>query len=127
MLPRPRALVSAFTFLAALVSPALAQSSSPAPVARAYVSTPLAVQGFAVAANGRLTPLPGSPYPGIALTHMSTAKGYLFGSGADANTVYSFAIQSDGFPFRSGAGALGGDHAVPFDVPGGAERAGYLV
>lgn len=94
MLYRSLSLASAFTLFAALVSPAMAQSSKP--VAYAYVSTPLAVEGFAVAANGRLTPLPGSPYPGIALTHMSIAKGYLFGSGADANTVYSFAIRSDG-------------------------------
>jgi hypothetical protein len=94
MLYRSLSLASAFTLLAALVSPAIAQSSNP--VAYAYVSTPLAVEGLAVAANGRLTPLPGSPYPGIALTHMSISKGYLFGSGADANSVYSFVIHSDG-------------------------------
>jgi len=100
MLSRPLTLARALTFLVALVAvfaaPAIAQSSGSAPVARAYISTPLAVEGFAVAADGRLTPLPGSPYPGISLTHMSAAKGYLFGSGKDANTVYSFTIRSDG-------------------------------
>ena len=94
MRSRPLALLSALPLLFVLVAPAFAQST--APVARAYVSTPLAVEGFAVAADGRLTPLPGSPYPGISLTHMSIAKGYLFGSGADAGTVYSFSIGSDG-------------------------------
>jgi hypothetical protein len=96
MIRRASALSSASAFLAISASFAFAQTSNPAPVAYAYVSTPVAIEGFAVAANGRLTPVPGSPYAGIAVTHMSIAKGYLFGSGDDANTVYSFAIKSDG-------------------------------
>jgi hypothetical protein len=88
----PLAFVFAFVFFGLS---SLAQGST-APVARAYFSTPTSVIGYAVAANGRVTSLPGSPYPNHAVTHLSYAHGFLFGPGIDNAHVYTYGIASNG-------------------------------
>jgi hypothetical protein len=74
----------------------VAQSISNAPVAYVYVSTPTYAVGYSVAPNGRLTPVPGSPYTNIALSHMSVSKGFLFGSGHDQENLHSYRMHADG-------------------------------
>jgi hypothetical protein len=81
-----------FAFVA-FGSISFAQSS---PVARAYISTASAIRGYAVASDGRVTALPGSPYLNKAVTHLSYAHGFLFGPGADNKHVYTYAIGSNG-------------------------------
>jgi hypothetical protein len=70
--------------------------STPAPVARTYISDSTSIRGYAVAADGRVTSLPGSPYLNHAVTHLSYAHGFLFGPGADNAHVYSYRIASNG-------------------------------
>jgi hypothetical protein len=66
------------------------------PVAFVYVSRPTHVDGFAVSSGGKLTPVPGSPFSGISVDHMSVTKKFLFGDGDDFKTLYTFSIASDG-------------------------------
>lgn len=73
-----------------------AAEAATAPAAYVYVSRPTHVDGFAVAANGRLTPVSGSPFANIAVSHMSIAKGFLFGSGDDQTSIRAFAIGANG-------------------------------
>jgi hypothetical protein len=86
------AFVFAFVVLGSI---SLAQSST-APVARAYISGPTSIRGYAVAPDGKVTPLPGSPYSNHAVTHLSSAHGFLFGPGADNKHVYTYAIAANG-------------------------------
>ncbi len=91
-----------FVCLTALVGPAVAQESayqrpSPTPpVAYVYVSRPTHIDGFAASSSGELTPVPGSPFPNISVTHLSANKKFLFGTDANGKYVYSFSIASDG-------------------------------
>jgi hypothetical protein len=71
------------------------QPDSSAAVAYVYVARPTHIDGFAAAANGKLTPVPGSPYANFALSHMSVNKKFLFGIGNNGD-IYSFSIASDG-------------------------------
>src|SRR5271156_6202731 len=71
-------------------------AASSSPVAYVYVSRPTHIDGFAVSSNGKLTPVPGSPFPGISARAMSVPKKFLFGVGDDFQTLYSFSIASDG-------------------------------
>ena len=90
-------LIAAFCAGAALILPSTAQTSTAnSPVAYVYVSTPTYAEGFAVAPNGRLTPVPGSPFTNIALSHMSVNKNFLFGSGHDQENLHSYRIHADG-------------------------------
>jgi hypothetical protein len=77
-----------------------AQTATPAstssPVARVYVSRPTHVDAFDVSSAGKLTPVPGSPFSGISVYHMSVTKKFLFGLGDDFQTIYSYSIASDG-------------------------------
>jgi hypothetical protein len=86
--------------LTALVGPALAQVPAfkrpPQSSAYVYVSRPTHIDGFAVAANGELTPVPGSPYPNISVSHLSANGNFLFGTDANGKYVYSFSIFSNG-------------------------------
>lgn len=78
---------------------AVAQDSvaiSTTPVAYVYVSRPTHIDGFAAAADGKLTPVPGSPFAGIAVGHMSVNKKFLFGAGDNQTEIYTFSIGSDG-------------------------------
>jgi hypothetical protein len=71
------------------------ENTGAAPVAFVYMSRPTHIDGFAAAANGKLTPVPGSPFANIAVTHMSVNKSYLFGVGTGAD-VYTFSIAANG-------------------------------
>lgn len=65
------------------------------PVAFVYVSTRTGIDAFASNDNGRLTAVPGSPYPG-AVNSMSVNKKYLFGAGVNATDITTFSIASNG-------------------------------
>ena len=77
---------------------AIQDSTSSAPVAYVYVSdvpnNMPEIHAFAAAANGRLTPVSGSPFPGGAEDGMAVNGKYLFGT--DGVYIYSFSIASDG-------------------------------
>ena len=103
MLHRHRLYPVAALFLgAALVPTASTQTAKSAatgsnsPVAYVYVSRPTHVDGFAASASGKLTPVPGSPFSDISLSHMSVIRQFLFGAGDDRQSIYSFAIASNG-------------------------------
>jgi len=90
------------TLLATTLAPTCtAQTSENAekaasPVAYVYVSRPTHVDGFAASAEGKLTPVKGSPFAGITLSHMSVTRKFLFGPGDDGVTIYGYSIASDG-------------------------------
>jgi hypothetical protein len=67
-----------------------------APVAYVYVSRPTHVDGFAASSSGKLTPVPGSPFSNIALSHMSVTKKFLFGASDDQADIYTYSIASNG-------------------------------
>jgi len=90
-------LIATVLTVAALVQASAAQIPIVnSPVAYVYVSTPTYAAGYSVAPNGRLTPVPGSPYTNIALSHMSVAKSFLLGSGHDQENLHSYRIHADG-------------------------------
>lgn len=66
------------------------------PVAYVYVSRPTHVDGFAASSSGKLTAVPGSPFAGISVSHMSVTKKYLFGAGDDQQNIYTFSIAANG-------------------------------
>jgi len=87
--------------LVAAVSQSRAQeaattTSASSPVAYVYVTRPTHVDGFAGASNGKLTPIPGSPFSNMALNHLSVTKNFLFGAGNDGVHLYSYSIASNG-------------------------------
>jgi hypothetical protein len=88
------ATISAGTGLAQTATVQSSKSSSP--IAYVYVSRPTHVDGFAASSNGKLTPVPGSPFSNIALSHMSVTKKFLFGASDDGADIYSYSIASDG-------------------------------
>jgi hypothetical protein len=65
-------------------------------VAYVYVARPTHVDGFAASASGKLTPVPGSPFPNIKLDHLSVTSKFLFGTYYNADDIYSFSIGSNG-------------------------------
>jgi hypothetical protein len=69
-------------------------AASTSPVAYVYVSESTGIEAFAAASDGKLTPVPGSPFGGVAIGHISENSKYLFGLGADG--IYSYAIAADG-------------------------------
>ncbi len=77
-----------------------ASFASNAPVAYVYVSSnstgnAYEVHAFAASANGKLTPVSGSPFQADVTTMASNGK-YLFGSNQNGMYVESFAIEGDG-------------------------------
>jgi WD40 repeat protein len=99
-------LLSTLSMSAAIVQPASAQTSdtqaaaSSAPVAFVYVSStpgngPNKINAFTAAANGKLTPVPGSPFSGN-VTFMAVNGKYLFGSTKSGVYVAAFSIQPNG-------------------------------
>jgi hypothetical protein len=70
------------------------------PIAYVYVTRPTHLDGFAVSANGTLTPVPGSPFAGISLYDLSVTKHYptpyLIGGSDDKVHILSYAIASNG-------------------------------
>jgi hypothetical protein len=97
-----------FTLLAAIsTAAAVAQTAgeqaadvtpatSSTPLAFVYVSRPTHVDGFAASSNGKLTPVPGSPFANIKVGNLSVNKKFLFGSGDDGEDIYTFSIASNG-------------------------------
>ena len=71
-------------------------TSSTAPVAYVYVGKALHLAAYAVASNGKLTQLPGSPFPNIYLQHESVNKKYLFGEDDDGNDIDTYSVASNG-------------------------------
>ena len=71
-------------------------TSSTAPVAYVYVGKSLHLAAYAVALDGRLTQLPGSPFPNIYLNHESVNKKYLFGENSDGKDIDTYSIASNG-------------------------------
>jgi hypothetical protein len=87
---------------ASLTAAALAQTTdqpeatkTSSPVAFVYVSSPTGIDAFAASSTGRLTPVPGSPFPG-AVNSMSVNKKYLFGAGDNGIDIFTFSIGSNG-------------------------------
>lgn len=72
------------------------KSSAASAVSYAYVAYPTELAAYSVAANGQVTQLPGSPYAGIALNHLSVSGNYLFGPGHDNVHVYAYKRNADG-------------------------------
>jgi hypothetical protein len=127
-----RRLVRLGTAVCAAAALAQAVSSQPAngPVAYVYVaSTPAGssvneVQAFAAAPSGKLTPVPGSPFP-YAVTSMAVNGLFLMAASQTASDVNAYRIESDGgltlatttnytAPNSNGCGAAGHvyfDHA----------------
>ena len=86
----------AFSLAASAQTEATIQASTSSPVAYAYVSSASTqkTRAFAVASDGTLTPVSGSPFrTGYTLSLAVNAK-YLFFS--DSVYIYSYAIASDG-------------------------------
>ena len=89
------------TFVAAALvfaGPALSQVSgnaAPAAVAHVYVASTKQVYAFSAAADGRLTPVPGSPFS-ESLSWIAANSHYLFGTEPDGTTIASFSMASDG-------------------------------
>jgi hypothetical protein len=74
-------------------TPATASS----PVARVYVTRPTHLDGFDVSASGVMTAVPGSPFSGIDLFHLSVSDGkYLIGESDDHAHIITYAIESNG-------------------------------
>jgi hypothetical protein len=71
-------------------------TTSTSPVAYVYVSRPTHLDGFAASSSGRLTPVPGSPFSNIAVSHLSVTNKFLFGAGDDNESIFSYAIASNG-------------------------------
>jgi 6-phosphogluconolactonase (cycloisomerase 2 family) len=99
-----KAATCVFASFVALGAQALSAETVPTgstTVAYVYVSyTPAAsssnkIAGFAAAANGTLTTLPGSPYL-ANVGSMAVNRAYLFGSNMTGNWVSSFSIHSNG-------------------------------
>ena len=76
-------------------------AASSAPVAFVYVSNNPSnsstnqIVAFTAAANGKLTPVPGSPFPDD-VTDMAVNGKYLFASTRNGIYVAAFAIETDG-------------------------------
>jgi hypothetical protein len=71
-------------------------ASSSSPVARVYVSRPTHVDAFDVSSSGKLTPVPGSPFAGISVYHMSVTNKFLFGASDDNEHIITYAMDSNG-------------------------------
>ncbi len=65
------------------------------PVAHVYVAEPTSILGYTAAADGRLTPIPGSPFSASVFGLAATGT-YLFGSDFDGVHVHAYHIQPNG-------------------------------
>jgi 6-phosphogluconolactonase (cycloisomerase 2 family) len=94
-------LISAFCTTAAFAQMTFAQTSTSSPVAFVYVSSnpnnssTNQINAFAATANGKLTPVPGSPFRDD-VTSMAVNGKYLFGSTRNGIYVAAFSIAQDG-------------------------------
>jgi hypothetical protein len=71
-------------------------TSSSTPVAHVYVTRPTHLDAFDVSSSGKLTAVPGSPFSGIDLFHLSVSGQYLIGESDDHAHIITYAIQSNG-------------------------------
>jgi hypothetical protein len=88
-----------FTLLPACLTYAQTEdsNSSSAPVAHVYVTRPTHLDAFDVSASGKLTAVPGSPFSGIDLFHLSVSHDeYLIGESDDHAHIITYAIESNG-------------------------------
>src|ERR1700678_1267402 len=102
------ATISTGTALAQTSTDQTSESAASTPVAYVYVSRPTHVDGFAASSSGKLTPVPGSPFANIGLSHMSVIKKFLFGAGNNGGpdcggpdpvcsfSIYTYSIGSNG-------------------------------
>ncbi|MGA2558163.1 MAG: hypothetical protein ABSF17_00680 [Terracidiphilus sp.] len=98
--------VSAIMVVSACALAASAQATDPqsnqvtpdssSPVAYVYVTRPTHIDGFAAAANGQLTAVPGSPYAGIGVNSLSVNTQFLFGGDDNGASIDTFKIASNG-------------------------------
>jgi hypothetical protein len=70
-------------------------SATAAPVAHVYVANSNHVYAFSAAADGKLTPVPGSPFK-ESLSWMGANGHYLFGFEGSGTTIASFSMAPDG-------------------------------
>jgi hypothetical protein len=94
------------------IQPNETPAASSSPVAYVYVSRPTHVDGFAASSTGKLTPVPGSPFSGISVFHMSVTQKFLIGAGDDFQTIYTYSIASNG-SLRSVASLDATKYAMP--------------
>ncbi len=87
-------LSTASTSLHAQTADASPSNAGSEPVAFVYATRPTHVDGFAAASNGKLTPVPGSPFHTPGFLHLSVNKKFLFGF--DGTNIYSYAIAANG-------------------------------
>jgi hypothetical protein len=76
-------------------SPEPTTNATSAPAAYVYVSAKAGVYAFSAGANGKLTPVVGSPFKG-QLTSMAVNGKYLFGAGSNLIDIYSYFIAANG-------------------------------
>ena len=76
-------------------APEQISNAASAPAAFAYVSAKGGIYAFSAAANGKLTPVSGSPFKG-QLTSMAVNGKYLFGAGSNLINIYSYSIAANG-------------------------------
>lgn len=99
---RPSLTTISFIWVTLLSLSATAQapvdSVNPAatPVAFVYVTRTTQIDGFAAAASGKLTPVPGSPFPHITVNHIAGNGKYLFAVSSDGSAIETFSIEADG-------------------------------
>jgi len=93
-------LALSFTLLSAGLTYAQTEdsNSSTAPVARVYVTRPTHLDVFNVSSSRKLTPISGSPFSNISLSHLSINKKFLFGASDDQKTIITYSIASNGAP-----------------------------
>jgi len=101
---RPATCLSALLcMLGALAQSAIAQTDDASletftpvgVVAFVYVVGPNNILGFAAASDGKLKPLPGSPYAG-QVSSLSVTKNFLFATSVNGYDIYSYSIASTG-------------------------------
>jgi hypothetical protein len=76
-------------------APEQTTNAASAPAAFVYVSAKSGIYAFSAAANGKLTPVAGSPFKG-QLTGMAVNGKYLFGAGAGFVNIFSYSIAANG-------------------------------
>ena len=76
-------------------APEQTSNAATAPAAFVYVSANAGIYAFSAAANGKLTPVAGSPFKG-QLTGMAVNGKYLFGAGSNLIDIYSYSIAANG-------------------------------
>lgn len=92
-----------------------AQTENSTPVAHVYVTRPTHLDAFDVSSSGKLTAVPGSPFSGVDLFHLSVSGKYLIGESDDHVHIITNAIQSNGAV----------EQVASFDAQGYSPEGGY--